>query len=107
MTKVTSFMVAQNITFQQALDQETENVLYGRPLMRDTKVGNKEYREILIQRTEQQIINYKEWYDVAKADAQRLGITVEESVRNHATYTVDEQIRQGKIILPETDTIQE
>ena len=92
---------------QQALDQETENVMLGLPALRDKKVSAAEYREILIKQTEQKIINYKEWYDVAKADAQRLGITVEESVRNHATYTVDEQIRQGKIMLPETDTIHE
>lgn len=107
MNSVSGFMVTQGISLQQAIDQETENVLFGRPLMRDTKIGAKEYREILIQQTEQKIRNYKEWFDVAKADAERLGITVDESVRNHATYTVDQQIREGIIKLPETDTIQE
>ena len=98
-------MVTQDITLQQAIDQETDNVFCGRPLMRDTKVGNKEYREILIRQTEQQIRNYKEWYDAVKADAEQRGITVEEAVTLHATYTVDQQIREGKIKLPETDTI--
>ena len=98
--------MTESISLQQAIDRETENVLFGRPLMRGTKVGAKEYREILIQQTEQQIRNYKEWFDVAKADAERLGITIDESVRNHATYTVDQQIHEGKIKLPETDTIQ-
>ena len=107
MNSVSGFMVTEGISLQQAIDQETENVLFGRPLMRDTKIGAKEYREILIQQTEQKIRNYKEWFDVAKADAERLGITVDESVRNHATYTVDQQIREGIIKLPETDTIQE
>ena len=106
MNSVSGFMVTEGISLQQAIDRETENVLFGRPLMRGTKVGAKEYREILIQQTEQQIRNYKEWFDVAKADAERLGITVDESVRNHATYTVDQQIHEGKIKLPETDTIQ-
>ena len=69
--------------------------------MRDTKVGNKEYREILIQQMEQKIWNYKEWLDAVKADAQQKGMTVEEAVRAHATYTVDQQIREGKITLPE------
>lgn len=107
MNSVSGFMVTEGISLQQAIDQETENVLFGRPLIRDTKIGAKEYREILIQQTEQKIRNYKEWFDVAKADAERLGITVDESVRNHATYTVDQQIREGIIKLPETDTIQE
>ena len=107
MNSVSGFMVTEGLSLQQAIDQETENVLFGRPLMRDTKIGAKEYREILIQQTEQKIRNYKEWFDVAKADAERLGITVDESVRNHATYTVDQQIREGIIKLPETDTIQE
>ena len=75
--------------------------------MRDTKVGNKEYREILIQQTEQNIWNNKEWLDVVKADAEQKGISVEEAVHNHATYTVNQQIYEGKIKLPETNTIQE
>ena len=101
MTKVSSFMVTEGVSLQQAIDQETDNVFFDRPLMRDTKVGNKEYREILIQQTEQKIWNYKEWLDAVKADAQQRGITLEEAVHLHATYTVDQQIREGKIILPE------
>ena len=107
LTSVSGFMVTQDITLQQAIDQETDNVFCGRPLMRDTKVGNKEYREILIRQTEQQIRNYKEWYDAVKADAEQRGITVEEAVTLHATYFVDKQIREGKTILPEADTILE
>lgn len=105
MTSVSGFMATKDVTLQQAIDQETDNVFYGRPLMRDTKIGAKEYREILIRQTEQQIRNYKEWYDAVKADAEQKGITVEEAVTLHATYTVDQQIREGKIKLPETDTI--
>jgi hypothetical protein len=105
MTSVSGFMATKDVTLQQAIDQETDNVFYGRPLMRDTKIGAKEYREILIRQTEQQIRNYKEWYDAVKADAEQRSITVEEAVTLHATYTVDQQIREGKIKLPETDTI--
>ena len=101
MTKVSGFMVTEGITLQQAIDQETDNVFFERPLMRDTKVGSQEYREILIRQTEQKIWNYKEWLDAVKADAAQRGITVEEAVRDHATYTVDQQIREGKITLPE------
>ena len=103
---VSNQMTVDNITLQQAINQETENVMQGLPALRDKKVSTAEYREILIKQTEQQIINTQEWFDVAKADAERLGITIDESVRNHATYTVDQRIYQGKIKLPETDTIQ-
>lgn len=106
MMKVASFMVTEDITLQQAIDQETDNVFFGRPLMRDAQVGGKEYREILIRQTEQKIWNYKEWLDAVKAYAEQKGISLEEAVNIHATYTVDQQIREGKIKLPETDTIQ-
>ena len=104
MTKVSSFMVTEGITLQQAINQETDNVYFQRPLMRDNTIGSKEYREILIQQMEQKIWNYKEWLDAVKADAEQKGITVEEAVHGHATYTVDKQIREGKIKLLETDT---
>ena len=104
MTKVSSFMVTKDITLQQAINQETENVYFQRPLMRDNTIGSKEYREILIQQMEQIIWNYKEWLDAVKADAEQKGITVEEAVHSHATYTVDKQIREGMIKLIETDT---
>mgnify|MGYP007070212266 CR=1 FL=1 len=88
-----------------AINEETDNVFFGRPLMRDIEVGKKEYREILIKKTEQIIWNYKEWLESVKADAEKRGITIDEAVTLHATYTVDLQIHEGKIKLPETDTI--
>ena len=105
MTRVSGFMVTEDITLQQAIDQETDNVLYDRPLIRDAQIGNKELRQILIRQTEQNIRNYKEWFDAVKADAEKRGITIDEAVTLHATYTVDQQIREGKTKLPETDTI--
>ena len=105
MTKVAGFMVTEGITLQQAINQETDNVYFHRPLIRDNTIGSKEYRDILIQQMEQKIWNYKEWLDAVKADAEQNGITVEEAVHIHASYTVDKQIREGTIKLPETDTI--
>lgn len=101
MANVAGFMITEDLTLQQAIDKETDNVLLQRPLMRDTKLGSNEYREILIRQTEQKIRNYKEWYDAVKAEAEQKGLSVDEVVRAHATYTVDQQIREGKIILPE------
>ena len=106
MLAVSSQMAIDGISLQQAIDSETEHVMQGLPSLRNKNVSAAEYREILILQTEQQIRNYKEWFDAVKADAERLGITIDESVRNHATYTVDQRIYEGKIKLPETDTIQ-
>ena len=100
MLAVSSQTATENLTLQQAIDQETERVIQGGPTLRDKKVSAAEYREILIKQTEQQIWNYKEWLDAVKADAKQKGISVEEAVHGHATYTVDQQIYKGKIILP-------
>jgi len=105
MTSVSGFMVSEDITLQEAINQETDNVLYDRPLIRDNQIGNKEFRQILIRQTEQKIRNYKDWFDAVKTDAEQKGISINDAVHNHATYTVDQQIREGKIKLPETDTI--
>ena len=102
---VSSQMALEGISLQQAIDSETEHVMQGLPSLRNKNVSAAEYREILIQQTEQQIRNYKEWYDAVKADAEQRGITIEEAITLHATYTVDQQIRESKIKLPETDTI--
>ena len=101
MLAVSSQTATENLTLQQAIDQETERVIQGGATLRDKKVSAAEYREILIKQTEQKIWNYKEWLDAVKADAQQKGISVEEAVHGHAAYTVDQQIREGKIILPE------
>ena len=106
MLAVSSQMAIDGISLQQAIDSETEHVMQGLPSLRNKNVSAAEYREILILQTEQQIRNYKEWFDAVKADAERLSISIDESVRNHATYTVDQRIYEGKIKLPETDTIQ-
>ena len=104
---VSSQMAIENISLQQAIDSETERVMQGLPTLRDKKVSAEEYREILIKQTEQKIRNYKEWFDAVKADAKQKGISEEEAVRVHATYTVDKQINEGKIKLPEEDPSQE
>ena len=107
MLAVSSQMAMDDVSLQQAIDSETERVMQGLPSLRYKTVSAAEYREILILQTEQQIRNYKEWFDAVKTDAEKRGITIDEAVRNHATYTVDQRILEGKIILPETDTIQQ
>ena len=97
---VTSQMALEDITLQQAIDAETERVLQGLPSLRDKQVDAAEYREILIRQKEREIRYYKEWFDAVKADAEQKGITVDEAVRAHATYTVDQDILNGTVKLP-------
>ena len=100
MVKVTNYMAANNVSLEQAVNEETDNVFFGRPLMRDARVNRAEYINILIQQMEEKIRNYQEWFDAVKQQAQKEGITVDEAVHNHATYAVEQQIYEGKITLP-------
>lgn len=107
MLAISSQMAMENLTLQQVIDLEIEHVIQGGPTLRDKKVSAAEYREILIKQTEQNIWNYQEWLDFVKTDAEKKGISLEEAVHQHAIYTVDSQIRNGKITLPKTDQGQE
>ena len=54
---------------------------------------------------EQSIRDDRDWLKAVKEDAVKRGITVDECVTIHASYMVNKQIQEGKIKLPETDTI--
>jgi hypothetical protein len=100
MMNVAAYMVTADVSLQQAIDWETDNVFYGQPTMRNKQVSAEEYREILIRQMEQRIFNEKEWFDAVKAYAEKEGLPIDQAVRNNAVYTVDKQIQEGTIILP-------
>ena len=98
-------MITESLTFQQAIDKETERVLAGLPSLREKQIGSKEYKKVLIRQMEQSIRDDRDWLKAVKEDAVKRGITVDECVTIHASYMVNKQIQEGKIKLPETDTI--
>ena len=104
---VASSMIPENLTFQQAVDQETKRVLAGIPSLRDKKISANEYKELLIKKMEQSIRDERDWLKAVKEDAEKRGISVDECLTMHATYMIDMQIQEGKIKLPETDSGEE
>ena len=88
---VQSNMAMKDIPLQQAIDQETENVLLGLPSLKDKTVSPEEYREIKIKQMEKTIYNDPEWLKALKKSAEEQGISLEECVYRNAVYMVDTQ----------------
>ena len=101
MLAVSSQMALEGITLQQAIDNETEQVMQGQPAMRDKNIGPKEYREILIKQMEQKIRYDKDWLKVLTEEAASKGLDLDAWIYENAAYMVDMDIHEGKIKLPE------
>ena len=101
MTAVTTKMPFLNLKLQDVVNLEANNVMKGEPLMRDMKTSRADYKEMLIMKTERQIKNDPNWYGMVKKQAEEKGISLEENLRNHATYMVNTQISKGEIQLPD------
>ena len=101
MVAVTASATLEKCSLQQAIDLETENVLQGLPLMRDKVISPHEYKMALVQQMEKKIWNNPEWIGSLKKSAKEKGVDLEEWVHANAKYTVNKQIQEGKIILPE------
>ena len=101
MLAVSSQMALEGITLQQAIDNETEQVMQGQPAMRDKNIGPKEYREILIKQMEQKIRYDKDWLKVLTEEAASKGLDLDAWIYENAAYMVDMDIHDGKIKLPE------
>ena len=89
-----------DLSLQDAIDLEADNVIAGRALMRDMKTSREEYKEMLVMKMERTIKNDREWYEWIKKDAAKKGISVEECLHGHAQYTVNTKIANGEIIIP-------
>ena len=101
MANITTKLSLLDLGLQDAVDLEADNMLNGRPLMRDTKTSRHDYKELLIMKTIQQIKNDPTWYQLVVKDAEKKDISIEQNLRNHAEYTVNTRIGKGKITLPE------
>ena len=101
MLAVSSQMALEGITLQQAIDNETEQVMQGQPAMRNKNIGPKEYREILIKQMEQKIRYDKDWLKVLTEEAASKGLDLDAWIYENAAYMVDMDIHEGKIKLPE------
>ncbi|MBO6026399.1 MAG: hypothetical protein J6P73_04055 [Bacteroidales bacterium] len=102
---VTNQMVTENISMQQAIDNEVERYLQGLPTLGDKDISADEYREILVKQMEQKIRYNKDWFEMVEKQAAEKGITVEENLYINAVYVVDQQIHEGNLILPQSEEI--
>lgn len=103
MTAIATDMALENLTVQQVIDKEIDNVIEGLPVLRDTHFGVKEYKELLVMKMEEKIKRDPNWLKLVKTDAEKKGISVDENIHNHALYTVNTQIAKGEIKLPDNE----
>ena len=101
MAAITTKMPILELKLQDAVDLEATNVMEGRQLMRDTKTSCKEYKEMMIMKTIQQIKNNPTWYQTVVKDAEKKDVSIEQNLHDHAEYTVNTLIGEGTITLPE------
>lgn len=101
MATITTKLPILDLKLQDAVNLEATNLMEGQPLMRDMKTSRKEYKEMMIMKTIQQIKNDPTWYQTVVKDAEKKGISIEQNLRGHAEYSVNIMIKKGTITLPE------
>lgn len=89
--------VIRNTSLNDILKLEAQNVLNGRPLMRDEKdVASKEnYVEALVRETEQELLNKPASVKAIKEKAAKNGRTFEEQLKGDARWVVNDKINRG------------
>ena len=95
-----STLMGEGLTLQQSIDRETDNIMQGLPSMRDMAIDPKAYKIMLVKKMEQTIWHRQEWLDALKKTAEEKGVPLEQWVHDNAEYMVNQQIQQGKVVLP-------
>lgn len=103
MTAIATDMALENLTVQQVIDNEIDHVIKGLPILRDTHFGAKEYKDLLVMKMEEKIRRDPNWLKLVKTDAEKKGVSVEENIHSHALYTVNTQIANGEVKLPDNE----
>lgn len=101
MLSITNNMVINGWTLQQTIDAEVDNVLQGKPLMRDDHITKENYKEILITKMEQAIRNDREWLESLKKEAAEKDIPLDDFIHDNAVFMVEKNIAEGKVTWPE------
>ena len=90
MTMVQSTMVTENLSLQQAVDNEVDRVAQGLPSLRDNELSPEEYREVLIKQMEMKIRYDKDWLKALEKEAAEKGIPFDDWIYQNAAYMVDQ-----------------
>ena len=93
--------VIQNTSLKKVLEMEAQNVLNGRPLLRDMEdvVSRANYVESLVKDMEEEIRNKPELMENIKKKAVKNGVPFEEQLYQDARWIVNDKIQKGEIVL--------
>jgi hypothetical protein len=95
--------MGEGLSLQQAIDQETDNIMLHKPSMRDADIDAEAYKNSLIKKMEQTIWHSDEWLRALKKKATEKDIPLDQFVHDNAVYMVNQQIREGKVVLPKKE----
>jgi len=93
--------IIQNATLEEVLKMEAQNILNGRPLMRDmTGVDMQSiYIESFVKETKEDILTKPNLMESIRQKAVEKGITFEEQLEADARWIVNDKIKRGLIVL--------
>jgi len=93
--------VIQNTTLEEVLKMEAQNIINGRPLMRDMSnvVSTATYVESLVKAMEEEIRMKPELMESIKEKAEKNKITLEQQVTEDARWIINYRIESGQIKL--------
>ena len=95
--------ILQNLPLDDILKAEAQNVMYDRPLMRDTTkdISRETYVESLTNDMVEQIRNKPVLMEQIQQKAMENGKTIEEQLRADARWIINDKIQKGEIVWEE------
>lgn len=101
MKKLQCQMVFQNATLDEVLKMEAQNMLNGRPLIRDLEIeySSEVYKESLVKSMMEDMRHKPSLMEMVKEKAAANGMTIEEQLEADARWIVNDQINRGEILM--------
>ena len=94
--------VIRNTTLENVLKMEAQNVLNGRPLLRDEPEASSRanYVESLVRDMVELIRTVPDMMEQVRIKAETNGMTFEEQLHADAAWIINNQIQNGEITIP-------
>ena len=93
----------QNVAIDELLKSEAQNVINGKPLMRDMteEIPAEAKMEILVRGMMEEMRNKPQMVKQIEEKAQNNGMTFEEQLRADARWIINRKVEKGEIVLEE------
>ena len=103
MTNMQCQAVLREMTLEEVLKMEAQNVLNGNPLMRDESgiVTREIYLESLARVMAQEILANPDLVEAVRHKMESTGLPFEQQLNTDARWIVDEQVNKGEILVPD------